>query len=133
MQPLTEFNKAWLPGIIELAKIVGAQFEAGQNMSRFLALESVLRSEVDTTCRAFAITPGAVPCIPATPEVAYLLHFRLLSGIEFAQFLQRSGFGNSERDPQDWLKFLLIDSWHGYLVHEWRAAFSKMYGTSTEN
>ena len=133
MQTLSEFYKDWSPGIIQLARIVGAQFESAQNMSRFLALEAVLRSEVDTACRAFATKPDAQPCIPSTPEVAYLLHHRLLSGIEFAQFLDHCGLGNDQMEVEGWIEFLLIHSWGEYLVHGWRARFSKIYGTSTEN
>jgi hypothetical protein len=135
MQTLAEFYENWVPVINQQSREIGVQVEAGQDMSRFLSLEPQFRSEVDYLCLSYLKSLPSMPDIQGNLEAGYLLHIRMREGADFAQFLLQSGFGGLQRDAEDWLEFLLIDSWSEILVHKWRHDFAEFYrnrGTSTQ-
>ena len=104
-------------------------------MSRYLLLEPKLRGEVDTAVREYSKSLSVVPSSLTSLEVGYLFHLRLQQALEFAQFLDHCGFGDTEMKAPDWIQFLAIDSWHEFTRPKWRFEFSRIYGEppSTDN
>jgi hypothetical protein len=130
MQTLSEFRTYWNPIMHQQAIDIAAKIEADQNMSRFLLVESQLRSRVDTLIREYSKSLSVAP-ENLTVELGYLLHLRLQQAADFAQFLDHCGLGSAKMSAEEWIEFLAIYSWHEFTIHKWRYEFARVYKPQT--
>lgn len=92
---------------------------SSKHSADLLREEKRLRPQVDVACRLYAETLGW-PLIPKEEKLLLeLMNARLFPALEFGQWLDFH-LRISERKPlEEWLVFLLVDSWPMFGIRKW--------------
>jgi hypothetical protein len=129
MQPLSDLISNWQSRVHAESKssLLASAYQRLSEPASLLEYERTHREELDQVLHRYSRSKD-VHESSLSDEMMILLHIRVHEGVFYGKHLAESGFGQTKKKADEWIRFLSIDSWYEVLIHKWRFEYKKHYG-----